>query len=188
MTENNHQRHMLIATKYDSFSAHAKTFRAQENYHGSRKTPPPHPQLFHRVFHTVHIPPVDITVDKEPPPTNEKAQQIQHFKYHRPARHSYCHENKSLTALWKPQAAPSRRATPIVTPIWNMHRSRAACSLNVTTIGICLSSQHYVVTAISHFSPQHAPRPLTHPHCGTIVKSTFGILAAHEPGVFPGTS
>jgi CDP-diacylglycerol---glycerol-3-phosphate 3-phosphatidyltransferase len=35
-----------------------------------------------------------------------------------------------------------RRPAPIVTLLWNMHRSGAACSLSVTIIGICLSRQH----------------------------------------------
>ena len=163
-------------------------FRARENSRGSCKTPRPRSQLLHRVIHTVHNAPVDITVDKGTPPISEKAQQNQHFKYHSLARSSYYPVNKSLTALWKSKPTPPQPAAPIVTPIWNMHRSRAACSLNVTSIGICLSRQHRVFTAISHFSLRTVLPPLTHPECGTIVKPTFGILAAHEPRLFPGNS
>ena len=178
---------ILIGHKTHVSRAHFSAIRAHKSTK-SRASPRLSPQLLHRVIHTVHNAPVDITVDKGTPPISEKAQQNQHFKYHSLARSSYYPVNKSLTALWKSKPTPPQPAAPIVTPVWNMHRSRAACSLNVTSMGICLSSQHYVITAISHFSPQTLPPPLTRPVCGTIVKPTFGILAAHEPRLFPGNS
>jgi hypothetical protein len=155
---------------------------------GSRGASSLSPQLLHRAIHTLHSAPVDITVDKGTPPTSEKAQQNQHFKYHRPVRYSYHAVNKLLTGLRASKPNPPRRAAPIVTPIWNMHRSRAACSLNVTSIGICLSRQQYAFSATRHFSSRGVRLSLTHSECGTIVKRTFGMLTAHEPRVFPGTS
>jgi hypothetical protein len=203
MTENNHQRPMLIATKFDTFFC-IRSFLAREKSRwnsrgqfsafrtqrpcGSRGATSLSPQLLHRVIHTLHSAPVDITVDKGTPPTSKKAQQNQHFKYHRPVRYSYRAVNKQLTTPWTPEQAPPRRAAPIVTPIWNMHRSRAACSLNVTSIGICLSRQQYVFSATRHFSSRNVRLSLTRPNCGTIVKRTFGMLTAHEPRVFPGIS
>jgi hypothetical protein len=194
---------MLIATKFDIFFC-IRSFLGRENSRrnsrgqfsasrtqrsrGSRATTGLSPQFLHRVIHTVHNAPVDITVDKGTPPTGEKAQQNQHFKYHRPMHQSYRHVNKQLITLSILEPAPLRRAAPIVTPIWNMHRSRAACSLNVTSIGICLSRQQYGFSATRHFSSRNVRRSLTHPECGTIVKRTFGMLTAHEPRVFPGTS
>ena len=108
----------------------------------THETPRPCMGYLHRVFLNLHRAPVDITVDKGSSTSSEKAQQNQHFKYHRSVRYSYRAVNRPLTTLRKPEPAPRRRATPIVTPIWNMHRSGAACSLNVTSIGICLSRQH----------------------------------------------
>jgi hypothetical protein len=203
MTENKQQRPTLIATRIGLFSC-AEVFRAPEMNRSKKarfrrasraqNLREPHqksrlkPQLMHRVIHTIHKAPVDITVDKETSTSSEKPQQNQHFKYHRLVRYSYRAVNTPLTAKVRAILAPRPRPAPIVTPIWNMHRSGAACSLNVTSIGICLSRQQHVFTAIAHFSSRNAPPPLTRPECGTIVKPTFGMLAAHEPRVFPGTS
>jgi hypothetical protein len=201
MTENKQQRRILIAS-FSAVSAAAEissaleksswnsraqfsAFRTQKS-RGSRGATSLSPQLLHRIIHTLHNAPVDITVDKRTPPTSEKAQQNQHFKYHRTVLYSYAVANKSLTALWKPEPAPPQRAAPIVTPIWNMHRSRAACSLNVTSIGICLSRQQYVFAAISHFSSQNMLPPLTHPECGTIVKRPLECSRPTSQGFFRG--
>ena len=154
----------------------------------THETPRPCMGYLHRVFLNLHSAPVDITVDKGTPYISEKAQQNQHFKYHRSVRYSYRAVNKSLADRRASTPASLRRAASIVTRLCNMHRSGAACSLNVTSIGICLSRQHCVVAATSHFSPRNVLPPLTHPKCGTIVKRTFGMLAAHEPRVFPGIS
>jgi hypothetical protein len=203
MTENKNRRPMLIAS-FSAFFAVAETSSARESSRqnsrgqfsafptqrsrGSRAATSLSPQLLHRAIHTAHRGPVDITVDKRTHPTSEKAQQNQHFKYHRPVQYSYRAVNKQLTRLWKPEPPPPQPAAPIVTPIWNMHRSGAACSLNVTSIGICLSRQHCVFSAMRHFSSRNLRLSLTRPNCGTIVKRTFGMLTAHEPRVFPGTS
>jgi hypothetical protein len=108
----------------------------------NHETPRPCLGYSHREFLNSHSAPVDITVDKGSSTSSEKPQQNQHFKYHRSVRYSYRAVNRPLTTLRKPQPAARRRAAPIVTLIWNMHRSGAACSLNVTSIGICLSRQH----------------------------------------------
>jgi hypothetical protein len=131
MIENKQQRPTLIATKNSLFFAHKSA--------KSRATPRLSPQLLHRVDLER---PVDIAVDKGTPRASEKAQQNQHFKYHRPVRYSYRAVNKPLTKFPTPEPTPPLRATPIVTLRWNMHRSRATCPLNVTSIGICLSRQH----------------------------------------------
>jgi hypothetical protein len=157
MTENKQQRPILIAS-FSALFAAAEIFRAQEmsawNSHAqfsgfrAQKSPEscgkprPRTQFLPRVILKLHRAPVDITVDKGTPRTSEKAQQNQHFKYHRPVRYSYRSVNKPLTRLPAPEPTRPLRATPIVTLRWNMHRSRAACSLNVTNIGICLSRQH----------------------------------------------
>jgi hypothetical protein len=180
MIENKQQRPTLIATKNSLLFAHKSA--------KSRATPRLSPQLLHRVIHTIHNAPVDITVDNEAPFNGEKPQQNQHFKYHRPVRYSYRDVNKPLATLWKPEPAPPRRAPPIVTLLWNMHRFGAACSLNVTSVGICPSKQQYVFSAMWHCSSRNVRLSLTRPNRGTIVKRTFGMLAAHEPRVFPGTS
>ncbi len=184
---------MLIATKYDTFFAHAQLLSAQkmsdwnsrahyaafrtQDSRGSCQTHPLRVPVLHRVILKSNSAPEDITVDKGTPPTSEKAQQNQHFKYHRTVRYSYRDVNRPLIPPSASQFVAPGRAAPNVTPLWNMHRSGAACSLNVTSIGICLSSQQYVVTAISHFSLRNVLPPLTHPECGTIVKRTFGMLA-----------
>jgi hypothetical protein len=152
----------------------------------THETPRPCMGYLHRVFLNLHCAPVDITVDKGSSTSSEKAQQNQHFKYHRSVRYSYRAVNRPLTTLRKPEPAPRRRATPIVTPIWNMHRSGAACSLNVTSIGICLSRQQYVFAAISHFSSQNMLPPLTHPECGTIVKRPLECSRPTSQGFFRG--
>jgi hypothetical protein len=146
-------------------------------------------QLIHRVVHTIHRPPVDITVDKGTPRNSEKAQQNQHFKYHRRAASPYSAVNKPFIAALRPKSPASASTNPIVTPSWNMHRSGAACSLNVTGIGICLSSQHHTVAAFAQFSSHTEPVPLTHPEGGTIVKPRpLECSLAREPRVFPGIS
>jgi hypothetical protein len=123
----------------------------------NHETPRPCVGFSHRVFLSSHRAPVDITVDKGGSTSSEKAQQNQHFKYHRSVRYSYRAVNRPLTTLRKPKPAPRRRATPIVTPIWNMHRSGAACSLNVTSIGICLSRQHVrIYRNRANFTPEIA--------------------------------
>jgi hypothetical protein len=124
-----------------------------------------------------HSAPVDITVDKGTSTSDEKPQQNQHFKYHRVVRHSYRDVNKPLIAPSAPKSAPPQRPAPIITLVWNMHRFGAACSLNVTNIGICLSRQQYVFNAASHYSARTLRLSLTHPKGGTIVKRTFGMLA-----------
>jgi hypothetical protein len=157
MTENKQQRPILIAS-FSAFFAAAEIFRAREmSARNSRaqlsvfraqkspescEMPRPRTQFVSGTKLKLHSAPVDITVDKGTPRTSEKAQQNQHFKYHRPVRYSYHAVNKPVTRLPTPEPTPPLRATPIVTLRWNMHRSRAACSLNVTNIGICLSRQH----------------------------------------------
>ena len=142
----------------------------------------------HRVIHTIHNAPVDITVDKGAPLNGEKAQQNQHFKYHSVVLGLYCDGNTALIAAAKPNWDSASRSAAIITGLWNMHRSGAACSLNVTSIGICLYRQHYVVTAIAHFSRRSMLLPLTRPECGTIVRRPLKCSLAREPRVFPGTS
>jgi hypothetical protein len=203
MTENKQQRPFLIAS-FSALFAAAEIFRARgtsawnsralygafrtHNSRGSREMPRPRTRFLSRIVLNLRGGPVDITVDNEAPLDGEKPQQNQHFKYQRAARYSYRPVNKTLIPPPAAQLVATGRAAPTVTPVWNMHRSGAACSLNVTSIGICLSSQQSVVTAMAHFSPRNVLPPLTHPECGTIVKRTFGMLAAHEPRVFPGIS
>ncbi len=142
----------------------------------------------HRVIHTIHNAPVDITVDKGALLNGEKAQQNQRFKYHRTVPGLYCDVNTALIATVRPNCPVSSRSAASITLIWNMHRSGAACSLNVTSIGICLSRQQYVVTAITQFSRRSMLPPLTRPECGTIVRRPLKCSLAREPRVFPGTS
>ena len=67
----------------------------------------------HRVIHTVHQAPVDITVDKGTPPISEKPQQNQHFKYHRVVRYSYRAVNTPLIVQVRAiLAAPASPGTP----------------------------------------------------------------------------
>jgi hypothetical protein len=95
MTENKQQRPILIAS-FSAVSAAAAAFGARKMDGWNLKSRLPQPassdtsrhqtlrpsaQLFHRVIHTIHNAPVDITVDKGTPPNSEKAQQNQHFKY-----------------------------------------------------------------------------------------------------------
>lgn len=141
MTENNHQRPMLIAS-FSAFFAATLHFFAQEKSPGSSETPRLRPQLLHRVFLSPYNPPVDITVDKGTPPLSEKDQQNQHFNYHSVVRYSYGAVNNPLIQPRAPRHPIPQRAVRIITPVWNMHRSGAACSLNVTSIGIWLSRQH----------------------------------------------
>ena len=157
MTENKQQRPTLIASFSTLFDA-AKIFRAREmSALGSRanhtafrpqksrgfcKTAPPRAQVSHRGILSRPRAPVDITVDKGRSTSSEKPQQNQHFKYHRVVRYLYHDANKALIPPQSISPAPSRRTPLIVTLVWNMHRSGAACSLNVTSIGICLSRQH----------------------------------------------
>ena len=157
MTENKQQPPTLIASFSTLFAA-AKIFRAREMsalnsraYHtafrpqesrGFCKTAPPRAQVSHRVILSRLSAPVDITVDKGRGTGSEKPQQNQHFKYRRVVRHSYHDANKALIPSQSISPVPSRRTPPDVTLVWNMHRSGAACSLNVTSIGICLSRQH----------------------------------------------
>jgi len=142
----------------------------------------------HRVIHTIHNAPVDITVDKGAPLNGEKAQQNQHFKYRRVVPGLYRDANTALIATVGPNWPAISASAVIVTALWNMHRSGAACSLNVTSIGICLSRQQYVVTAIAQFSRWNMLPPLTRPVCGTIVRRPLKCSLAREPRVFPGTS
>ena len=132
---------ILIGLKTAFWRAHLSAFRA----HYSAKscaTPRLSPPLLHRVIRTIHNAPVDITVDNEAPLNGEKPQQNQHFKYHRPIRYMYIAVNKPLMSPLARLPANPQQAAPIVTLVWNMHRSGAACSLNDTSIGICLSRQH----------------------------------------------
>ena len=92
----------------------------------------------YRAIHTIHNVPVDITVDKEAPLIGEKAQQNQHFKSHRLVPDLYRDANTALMARRKPSYSAISCPAVIVTRLWNMHRSGAGCSLNVTRIGICL--------------------------------------------------
>src|SRR5271156_3138404 len=157
MTENKQQRPTLIAS-FSAVFATTQVFRAPEmdrsknasfrrasraqNLRDSHQESRLRPQVMHRVILNVHNAPVDFTVDKGTPPISEKAQQNQHFKYHRAVRYSYRAESAPFAAkVGAPPPAPPRPA-PIVTLLWNMYRSGAACSLNVTSIGICLSRQH----------------------------------------------
>jgi hypothetical protein len=157
MTENKQKRPTLMCTKIGLFSATGvlrapemnrskkasfrRASRAQ-NLNESRQKSRLKPQVMHRVIHTVHRAPVDITVDKGTSTISEKPQQNQHFKYH--SRNSNLHHDVNKAFTSKPlstRTAPCHSARNI-TLIWNMHRSGAACSLNVTSIGICLSRQH----------------------------------------------
>jgi hypothetical protein len=157
MTENKQKRPTLIAS-FSAVFATTQVFRAPQmsrskyasfrrasgaqNLRESLQKSLLKPQVMHRVIHTIHNAPVDITVDKGTPPISEKAQQNQHFGYHRVVRYSYRAVNTPLTAEVGAILPAPPRSAPIVTLIWNMHRSGAACSLNVTSIGICLSRQH----------------------------------------------
>jgi hypothetical protein len=200
MTENKQQRPILIASFSAPFAA-AHDFRARDMdgrnscnrvpQTTSRETPkhetPRLPaQFLHRIIHAIHNSPVDITVDKEPPPNSEKAQQNRHFEYHQPVLRLHCDENKVLIAKVGPNSPASSPSAPIVTLVWNMHRFAAACSLNVTSVGICLSSQHYAFNAISHFSQPNPPPPLTPPKCGTIVKRSLECSRPTSQGFFRG--
>ena len=113
-----------------------------QNSAGPCATPRISPQFLPQLILEFHSAPVDITVDKGPSTSSEKPQQNQHFKYHRLAQYPYHDANKSLIAPSALKSTIPRRPAPIVTPMWNMHRFGAACSLNVTNIGICLSRQH----------------------------------------------
>jgi hypothetical protein len=157
MTENKQQRPILTASFSVVFAA-AEIFRAREmsgrNWRaplsafrapqppGSRETPRISRHSCRCAILKLHNAPVDITVDKRSSTSSEKPQQNQHFKYHRVVRYLYHDANKALIPPQSISPAPSRRTPLIVTLVWNMHRSGAACSLNVTSIGICLSRQH----------------------------------------------
>ena len=140
----------------------------------------------HRVIHTIHNAPVDITVDKGAPLNGEKAQQNQHFKYRRVVPGLYRDANTALIATVGPNWPAISASAVIVTALWNMHRSGAACSLNVTGVGICLSRQQYVVTATAHFSSPISPPPLTPPNCRTIVKRPLECSRPTSQGFFRG--
>jgi len=140
----------------------------------------------HRAIHTIHNAPVDITVDKGGLLNGEKAQQNQHFKYHNMVPSLYRFANTALIVMVGTNWGRTSGSPANVTLLWNMHRSGAACSLNVTSIGICLYEQHYVVTAIAHFSRRSMLLPLTRPECGTIVKRTFGMLVGPRAEGFSG--
>jgi hypothetical protein len=142
----------------------------------------------HRLSLKLRQAPVDITVDKGTGCVGEKAQQNQHFKYHRAASNSYCAVNKLLAAKRKPSPPSAGRSDGIVTAVWNMHRSGAACSLNVTSIGICLSRQHVRIYRKQPFFAAECAAAVDSPGMRDYSETTFGMLAAHEPGVFPGTS
>jgi hypothetical protein len=200
MTENKQQRPILIAS-FSALFAAAHDLRAREidgwnsrsrvsqttSIEASRhKTLRPGAQVLHRVIHTIHKAPVDITVDKEAPLNDEKAQQNQHFKSHSPVPSLYHAANTPLTVNPKPNSPAPPPCSLNVTPTWNMHRSGAACSLNVTSIGIWLSRQHYVFTAISLFLQRNPPPPLTPPECGTIVKRPLECSRPTSQGFFRG--
>jgi hypothetical protein len=199
MTENKQKRPILIggfsavsAAAHDSCAQEMEgwNLRSRVSQTASREsfqheTPRPPAQVLRRVIHTVHNAPVDITVDKEPPPNSEKAQQNQHFKCDASVPCLYCPANKALIARMAENSPARSPSAPIVTLVWNMHRSGAACSLNVTSIGICLSSQHYVFTAIAHFSQRNPPR-LTPLACGTIVKRPLECSRPTSQGFFRG--
>ncbi len=200
MTENKPQRPGLIGG-FSAFFAAADDSCAQE-MDGSnlparvphttppetsnRRTPCRPPEVLHRVILNLHNAPVDITVDKATPPNRKKAQQNQHFKYCNLVLSLYSIANTALIANPKANLPAPSPASAIVTLIWNMHRSGAACHLNVTRIGICLSMQHYVFTAPSHFSSHFAPPPLTPPECGTIVKRPLECSRPTSQGFFRG--
>jgi hypothetical protein len=78
---------MLIGHETHVSRAHFSAFCALKSAK-SRATPSFSPQFWHRVIHTIHNAPVDITVDNEAPLNDEKPQQNQHFKYHSVARRS----------------------------------------------------------------------------------------------------
>jgi hypothetical protein len=132
--------------------------------------------------------PVDITVDKGTGFIPEKAQQNQHFKYHRALSNSYRAVNKPLTVNLKSGPPKAGRSAAIVTAVWNMHRSGAACSLNVTSIGICLSRQQLRIDRNRAFFVAECAAAVDSPGMRDYSETTFGMLAAHEPGVFPGNS
>jgi hypothetical protein len=187
MTENKRRRPILIGGFLAPFASE-EIFRTPENSSKSCETPPPRAQVFHRVFLKLHNPPVDITVDKGTPPKSEKAQQNQHFKYHRPVPSLHRNANKELMQNLRPNSPASPPSSTIVKPVWNMHRSGAACSLNVTSIGICLSRQHVRIYRNRAFFAAECAPAVDSPGMRDYSEMTFGMLAAHEPGVFPGTS
>src|SRR5580692_8110670 len=115
MTENKQQRPMLIAS-FSALFAAAHDLRAREidgwnsrsrvsqttSIEASRhKTLRPGAQVLHRVIHTIHKAPVDITVDKEAHLNDEKAQQNQHFKSHSPVPSLYHAANTPLSLFNK---------------------------------------------------------------------------------------
>jgi hypothetical protein len=199
MTENKQQRPVLIGCS-SAFFAPAQIFSAREmrwslrshvpqttsRETSKREKPRPRAQVLHRVILNFHNAPVDITVDKGSPPNSEKAQQNQHFKYHRPVLTLYCAANTALIEKVEANSPARSPSAPIVTLVWNMHRSGAAGSLNVTSIGVCLSSQQYVFTATLHFSKRNPPPPLTPPECGTIVKRPLECSRPTSQGFFRG--
>ena len=185
--ENNQRRLVLIGTICPLFSAacgRKMVISGSRDALAQRSLK----RLVRRRILKIHSAPVDITVDKETPPSSEKAQQNQHFKYRRPARNSYLSVNRPLISLCALQHSALSTANRSVSLMLNMHRSGAACSLSVTSIGICLSRQQRAFDAPAPFSQPCSSAPLTRPDCGTIVTQTFGMLAAHEPRVFPGNS
>jgi hypothetical protein len=185
--ENNQRRPVLIAGTFALFSATSHRNRTLNRWRDAQTQWSPKRALQRRIL-IIHNAPVDITVDKETPPGGEKAQQNQRFKYHRGALNSYRTVNKQLIAPATLQHFALASANCSVSLMLNMHRSGAGCSLSVTSIGICLSSQQRAFHAPAPFWQRWSPAPLTRPDCGTIVTQTFGMLAAHEPGVFPGNS
>ena len=167
------------------FGAHVSSHFAHKS---CAHRPAQKPQVMHWVIHAIHKAPVDITVDKGSSSISEKAQQNQHFKYHRLVPSLYHDANTVLIATVMPNYPAPPPSAPNITLIWNMHRSGAACSLNVTSVGICLSRKQCVVTAFAPISPYIPPPPLTRPKCRSIVNRTFGMLVGPRAGVFPGTS
>ena len=144
------------------------------------------PGVLQRKFPAIHTVPVDITVDKEPPPNDEKPQQNQRFKYRGRAPELYRAGNRELITMCSAIAAVSSRSNPPVTGLLNLHRVGATCSLSVTSVGICLSRQQRAFPPPVRYSPPSLPAPLTRFHRGTIVATTFGFTPAREPGVFRG--
>ena len=200
MTENKQQRPILIGGFSAPFTA-ARDFRARETNGWNLRSPVPQTissetsrhktprqgaQVLHRVIHTIHTPPVDITVDKGTLPDSEKAQQNQHLKYHRPVLSQYLYVHKALITKFEANSLAPPPSAPIVTLVWNMHRSEAACSLNVTSIGICLSRQHVRIYRNRAFFAANVLLPLTRPECGTIVKRPLECSRPTSQGFFRG--